>query len=107
MAKPPVRRQDLYVALTKDAFRERFFARFYDPAFEAVAAELEKVFATAWDGYIKYRKSPRVAPAGPGFGVLSPPTGGRFGGSEHAATTASGARATVKRNANANLEAMI
>ncbi len=67
MAKPLVRRQDPYVALTKDEFRERFFARFYDPAFEAVAAELEKVFATAWDGYIKYRKSPRVAPAGPGF----------------------------------------
>ena len=67
MSKPTVRRQDTYVALTKEQFRERFFSRFYDPVFEQVAAELEKVFDKAWDGYIKYRKSPRRAPAGPGF----------------------------------------
>ena len=67
MPKPLVRRQDPYVALTKEQFRERFFARFYDPSFDEVAAELEKVFERAWDGYIKYRKSPRRAPAGPGF----------------------------------------
>lgn len=67
MSKPLVRRQDPYVALTKEQFRERFFFRFYDPVFEEVAAELEKVFEKAWDGYIEYRKSPRRAPAGPGF----------------------------------------
>jgi multimeric flavodoxin WrbA len=67
MSKPLVRRQDPYVALTKEQFRERFFSRFYDPVFEEVAAELEQVFERAWDGYIKYRKSPRRAPAGPGF----------------------------------------
>ncbi len=67
MAKPLVRRQDPYVALTKEQFRERFFARFYDPVFDDLAAELEKVFDKAWDGYIQYRKSPRLAPAGPGF----------------------------------------
>jgi len=67
MSKPLVRRQDPYVALTKEQFRERFFFRFYDPIFEEVAAELEKVFEKAWDGYIEYRKSPRRAPAGPGF----------------------------------------
>lgn len=67
MSKPPVRRQDPYVALTKAQFRERFFSRFYDPVFEQVAAELEKVFEKAWDGYIAYRKSPRLAPAGADF----------------------------------------
>jgi multimeric flavodoxin WrbA len=67
MSKPVVRRQDPYVALTKEQFRERFFLRFYDPIFDEVAAELEKVFDKAWDGYIEYRKSPRRAPAGPGF----------------------------------------
>jgi multimeric flavodoxin WrbA len=67
MAKPAVRKQDHYVPLSKEQFRDRFFARFYDPAFDEVAAELEKVFEKAWDGYITYRKSPRVVHAGPGF----------------------------------------
>ncbi|MBM2804654.1 MAG: NADPH-dependent reductase [Deltaproteobacteria bacterium] len=67
MAQPTVRRQSKYVALTKEQFRERFFARFYDPAFDEVKAELEKVFEKAWDGYIVYRKSPRKRTAGKGF----------------------------------------
>ena len=67
MSKPLVRRQDPFVALTIEQFRERFFSRFYDPIFAEVAPELEKVFEKAWDGYIKYRKSPRRAPAGPDF----------------------------------------
>ncbi len=67
MAQPAVRKQSEYVALTKDEFRERFFARFDDPAFEALGAELEKVSEVAWDGYIAYRKSPRTAPAGQDF----------------------------------------
>ena len=67
MPSPSVRRQGEWVPLTKAEFRERFFERFYDPAFDAVSAELEKVFEKAWDGYIKYRKSPRTQPAGPEF----------------------------------------
>src|SRR5947199_314322 len=67
MDKPAVRHESAFVPLTKEQFRERFFARFYDPAFESVAHELEKVFEIAWDGYSKYRKSPRQVPAGPGF----------------------------------------
>ncbi len=67
MALPPVRKQSKFVPLTRDQFRERFFARFDDPAFESVAAELERVFEIAWDGYIKYRKSPRKTAAGAGF----------------------------------------
>ena len=67
MAAPAVRKQDRYVPLSREQFRERFFARFYDPAFAEVAAELEKVFEKAWDGYIEYRKSPRVGRRGPDF----------------------------------------
>ena len=67
MAKPAVRKQSKYVPLTREQFRERFFARFYDPAFDSVKAELEKVFEKAWDGYIVYRKSPRTKPAGSGY----------------------------------------
>ena len=62
-----MRRQTKYVPLTQEQFRERFFARFYDPAFDAVKPELEKVFEKAWDGYIAYRKSPRKKAAGKGF----------------------------------------
>ena len=67
MSKPAVRRQAEYVPLTKEQFRERFFAKFYDPVFEEVAPELEKVFEKAWDGYFVYRKSPRRRPAGEGY----------------------------------------
>src|SRR3970282_2092364 len=67
MAKPAVRRQAEWVPLTKEQYRERFFARFYDPAFDGVKAELEKVFEKAWHGYIVYRKSPRKKPAGKEF----------------------------------------
>jgi multimeric flavodoxin WrbA len=67
MASPTVRHLTKYVPLTKAQFRERFMARFYDPAFEPLAGELEKVFEAAWSGYIEYRKSPRTAPAGEGF----------------------------------------
>ena len=67
MSTPEVRRQSEYVALTKDEFRTRFFARFYDPVFADVAPELEKVFEKAWDSYHVYRKSPRRTAAGPDF----------------------------------------
>ena len=58
-----VRKLTQYVPLTREQFRRRFFERFYDPAFDAVQSELEKVFELAWDGYIKYRKSPRTQAA--------------------------------------------
>ena len=67
MAKPAVRRQEKWVPLTKEQFRERFFQKFYDPAFEKVLPELDRVFEVAWDGYNVYRKSPRTKPAGKGF----------------------------------------
>ncbi len=67
MPPPTVRHLSEYVPLTKEQFRARFFARFYDPAFEEVSDALELVFEKAWDGYHAYRKSPRTRPAGEGF----------------------------------------
>ncbi|MCD6042513.1 MAG: NADPH-dependent reductase [Burkholderiales bacterium] len=62
-----VRRLTQYVPLTREEFRRRFFEKFYDPAFDDVQAELEKVCERAWDGYIQYRKSPRTQAAGGEF----------------------------------------
>jgi multimeric flavodoxin WrbA len=73
MAKPEVRTQSKFVPLTREQFRERFFAKFSDPAFDTVRAELEAVFERAWDGYHHYRKSPRTRPAGPGFAFPEQP----------------------------------
>lgn len=67
MTQPTVRHLTEYVPLTKEQFRARFFARFYDPAFDEVSDALELVFEKAWEGYHAYRKSPRTRPAGEGF----------------------------------------
>ena len=67
MAQPGVRSLEKYEPLSREAFRERFMQRFYDPAFDAVRAELERVFERAWNGYSVYRKSPRTRPAGGEF----------------------------------------
>ncbi len=52
------------VQLTREQFVERFRARFYDPAFDALAAELDKIVAIAWKAYHEYHKSPRTRRAG-------------------------------------------
>jgi len=67
MATPEVRHQSKFRPLAKKQFRERFFARFYDPVFDELRPELENLCEKAWDGYIAYRKSPRKQPAGKGF----------------------------------------
>ena len=64
MRKPAVRKQNKYVPLSKKEFRARFDAKFFDPAFDEVRGELDKVFAIAWDGYIEARKAPFTKPAG-------------------------------------------
>ena len=64
---PSVRKHDAYIPLTKEQFRARFAAKFFDPAFDAVSAELDKVFEIAWDGYDNSRKAPRTQKAGPAF----------------------------------------
>jgi multimeric flavodoxin WrbA len=55
------------VALSKEEFTRRLRARFYDPAFERISPEIDKLIEVAWDGYHEYRKSPRTRRAGAGF----------------------------------------
>jgi multimeric flavodoxin WrbA len=55
------------VQLDEAEFKRRFKSQFADPAFEPLAAELDRIAAVAWDGYADSRKSPRTGKAGPGF----------------------------------------
>ena len=48
-------------------FKQRYSNQFFDPAFRAVQAELDKIVDVAWDAYDKSRKSPVTQKAGPGF----------------------------------------
>ncbi|MGF6612796.1 multimeric flavodoxin WrbA [Paraburkholderia sp. WSM4175] len=73
-AKPPdhvriveVRKGQVTESMSRDAFRERFMARFYDPAFRAEDASLARLEAIAWDAYRQGRKAPVTEKAGPGF----------------------------------------
>ncbi|MGI8527318.1 MAG: flavodoxin family protein [Pseudolabrys sp.] len=67
MAKIKVRKGMPSAQLGKDEFKKRFLTNFYDPAFETVKRELDKVAEVAWDGYKEYRKSPRTVKAGKNF----------------------------------------
>jgi multimeric flavodoxin WrbA len=55
------------VQLSRAEFRRRFLERFWDPGFEAVASELDKIADVAWTNYVEYHKSPRTRRAGRGF----------------------------------------
>ncbi|HEY1551056.1 MAG TPA: flavodoxin family protein [Kofleriaceae bacterium] len=68
MTKPPrIRTGAPEVAIDRDEFRARFRARFVDPAYDAVARELDAIEAVAWDAYSNHRKAPRTRKAGPEF----------------------------------------
>jgi len=62
-----VRKGSPSVELTRNEFRDRFRARFADPHFEKLAAQLAEIEDVAWQNYQQSRKSPRTRPAGAGF----------------------------------------
>ena len=53
--------------LSREAFRERFERRFYDPAFGVEKDAIARLEAIAWDAYHEGRKAPITRKAGPGF----------------------------------------
>src|SRR5215472_1446684 len=53
--------------LNEGEFRKRFLGQFQDPAFDSLAAELDKIAAVAWDAYEHSRKAPRTRKAGNEF----------------------------------------
>ena len=65
--KPDVRKGQFPGAISREAFRERFRARFYDPAFRAEDEALDRLEAIAWDGYCQARKAPITRKAGAEF----------------------------------------
>jgi multimeric flavodoxin WrbA len=65
--QPIVRKGQGDTKLSRAEFSKRFRARFYDPAFDSLGAEIEKLENAAWDGYNNSRKSPRTRKAGPEF----------------------------------------
>ena len=64
---PEVRTGQGSTKISRDEFRRRWRERFYDPAFDAVSAEIDRIADVAWASYDEYRKSPRTRKAGPGF----------------------------------------
>ncbi len=62
-----VRKGEPSVQLSRAEFGKRFRERFYDPAFDAVGEELDRVEAVAWTSYDEYHKSPRTRKAGEEF----------------------------------------
>jgi multimeric flavodoxin WrbA len=51
----------------REEFRQRFLARFFDPAFGAEAQALGRLEQIAWEAFSEGRKAPRTHRAGPGF----------------------------------------
>ena len=67
MADINVRKGMPSVQLDKPEFKRRFLAKFYDPEFEKLKPELDKIVDIAWKTYDDYNKSPRTRKAGEGF----------------------------------------
>lgn len=62
-----VRKGQVTEMMPREAFRERFMARFYDPAFRTEDEALTRLEAIAWDAYSSARKSPITEKARAGF----------------------------------------
>ncbi len=67
MASIKVRKGMPSVQLDKAEFKRRFLARFYDPLYEPLKGDLDKILETAWVTYDDYHKSPRRRKAGKAF----------------------------------------
>ncbi|MEX3936664.1 flavodoxin family protein [Paraburkholderia phymatum] len=53
--------------MTREAFRERFNARFYDPAFRSEDDAIARLEVIAWQAYQQGRKAPVTQKAGAGY----------------------------------------
>lgn len=55
------------VKLSREEFANRLKEQFYDPSFDPVRPEIDRIIEVAWKNYDEYRKSPRTRKAGRGF----------------------------------------
>ena len=67
MAKTTVRKGMPSVQLDKQEFKKRFLKRFYDPVFEPLTGELDRIADAAWISYSDYHKSPLTREDESGF----------------------------------------
>ncbi|HEY6981860.1 flavodoxin family protein [Reyranella sp.] len=67
MARIKVRKGMPSVTLDKAAFADRLRRRFYDPAFDSLQVEIDRIIDAAWDAYDHSRKAPRTRRAGSGY----------------------------------------
>ncbi|MEO8294394.1 MAG: NAD(P)H-dependent oxidoreductase [Gemmatimonadota bacterium] len=64
---PVVRKGQGDVKLTREEFGRRLGERFYDPAFDSLRSDIERIIDQAWVNYDEYHKSPRTQKGGKGF----------------------------------------
>ena len=67
MAEPEVRKGQWSGMHPRDEFRERFRARFFDPAFRMEDEAIGRLEEIAWKAYMDGRKAPVTRKAGPEF----------------------------------------
>ena len=67
MPSPHIRKGMPSTELSREAFEQRFKARFFDPAYAPLAREIQAIADVAWDAYSDDRKAPHTRKAGPGF----------------------------------------
>ncbi|ALL71792.1 Multimeric flavodoxin WrbA (plasmid) [Paraburkholderia caribensis MBA4] len=65
--QPVVRKGQVTEKMSRETFRERFNARYYDPAYRIEDAAIERLEAIAWQAYEQGRKAPITEKAGAGF----------------------------------------
>jgi len=61
-----IRKGQVVEFMSREAFRTRFRARFFDPAFRKEDASIDRLEAIAWDAYCQARKAPVTEKAGAG-----------------------------------------
>ncbi len=65
--QPDVRIGQVTQKMSREAFRKRFNARFYDPAFRTEDTAIQRLEAIAWEAYQQGRKAPITQKAGAGY----------------------------------------
>jgi multimeric flavodoxin WrbA len=67
MSQPAVRKGQPDTKLSREEFERRYRENFFDPSFDTVQSDIDRVIDVAWTVYDQYHKSPRKRKAGPGF----------------------------------------
>src|ERR687898_1443437 len=64
---PNIRKGQAYWPLPREEFIRRYKARFIDPSFQSLQAQVDQLAQVAWENYVESHKAPRTRKAGPGY----------------------------------------